>query len=62
MQLGALSVLPALALYLLFAGGIVRMEGRTLLAFGLVLGLASAGLFSLARATFRREEILIRWR
>jgi len=62
MQLGALSVLPALALYLLFAGGIVGMEGRTLLAFGLVLGLASAGLFSLARATFRREEILIRWR
>jgi len=62
MQLGVIGIGPVLAFYLLFVGGIVSLEWRALLVFGLMLALASAGLFSLGRVTFQREEILTKWK
>jgi ABC-type Na+ efflux pump permease subunit len=62
MQLGVIGIGPVLAFYFLFVGGIVSLEWRALVAFGLMLALASVGLFSLSRATFQREEILTKWK
>jgi ABC-type Na+ efflux pump permease subunit len=62
MQLGVIGIGPVLAFYFLFVGGIVSLEWRALVAFGLMLALASAGLFSLSKATFQREEILTKWK
>lgn len=61
MQLGALGVLPLMAFYVLFVGGILSLESLTLVAFALVLISASAGLFALGKVTFQREKILTRW-
>jgi ABC-2 type transport system permease protein len=62
MQLGVIGIGPVLAFYFLFVGGIVSLEWRSLVAFGLMLALASAGLFFLSKATFQREEILTKWK
>lgn len=62
MQLGVLGIVPVFAFYFLFMGGIISLEWSTLIAFGLMLALASAGLFFLSKATFRREEILTKWK
>lgn len=62
MQLGALGIVPVLLFYFLFMGGIVKLEWPTLVVFGLMLTLASAGLFALGKVTFQREEILTKWK
>lgn len=62
MQLGVVGAVPVFAFYFLFMGGIISLEWSTLAVFGLVLALASAGLFFLSKATFRREEILTKWK
>jgi len=62
MQLSIVTVLPVMAFYFLFMGGIISLEWRALVAFGLALGSASAGLFTLSKATFQREEILTKWK
>ena len=62
MQLGVIGIGPVLAFYFLFVSGIVSLEWRALVAFGLMLASASVGLFSLSRATFQREEILTKWK
>jgi len=61
-ELGVLGIVPVFAFYFLFMGGIISLEWSTLIAFGLMLALASAGLFLLSKATFRREEILTKWK
>jgi len=62
MQLGIVGIAPVLAFYFLFMGGIISLEWRALLAFGLALASTSAALFALSKATFQREEILTKWR
>jgi len=62
MQIGSLSILPFLAFYLMFLSGILSLDIVPLVTFAGVLGAASAALYLLSRATFRREEILTRWR
>lgn len=62
MQLSIVEVVPVMAFYFLFMGGIISLEWPTLVAFGLALGSASAGLFALSKATFQREEILTKWK
>jgi ABC-2 type transport system permease protein len=62
MQLGVVGAVPVLAFFFLFTGGIVSLEWVTLVVFGSVLALASTGLFFLSKATFKREEILTRWK
>lgn len=62
MQLSVVIIVPILVFYFLFMGGIVSLVWQTLLAMGLVLALASAGVFLLSKVTFRREEILTKWK
>jgi ABC-2 type transport system permease protein len=62
MQLGIVGIAPVLAFYFLFMGGVISLEWKALLAFGLALASASAGLFALSKATFQREEILTKWK
>ncbi len=62
MQLGGSSVVPVVAFYFLFLGGIISLNLITLVGFALVLVLASVGLFAFSKVTFRREEILTRWK
>lgn len=62
MQLGVLGIIPVLAFYFLFMGGLVSLEWPTLVAFGSLLALVSVGLFFLSKTTFRREEILTKWK
>lgn len=62
MQLGIVGIAPVLLFYFLFMGGIISLEWKALLAFGLALALASASLFALSKATFQREEILTKWK
>ncbi len=61
MQLGALSIVPIMVFYFLFATGIVRLNWLSMVAFGASLLCLSAGLLALGRARFGREEILVRW-
>jgi ABC-type Na+ efflux pump permease subunit len=62
MQLSSIVVFPVIAFYILFLSGVLSLEWPMLIAFALVLALASAGLFYLSKATFRREEILTKWK
>ena len=62
MQLSSIVIFPILAFYFLFLGGVISLEWPTLTIFALVLVLASVGLFYLSKATFRREEILTKWK
>jgi ABC-2 type transport system permease protein len=62
MQLSSIVILPVMTFYFLFLSGVITLEWQTMTAFALVLALASAGLFYLSRATFKREEILTKWK
>jgi len=62
MQLSVLEMVPIMAFYFLFMGGIISLEWPALTAFAFALALVSIGLFSLSKATFQREEILTRWK
>jgi ABC-2 type transport system permease protein len=62
-QLGALAILPFAGLYLAGELGIVQLgtSNNLLIVAGAIL-LVDLLLFYVARATFRREEILTRWK
>ena len=62
MQLSVVGIVPVMAFYFLFMGGVISLEWPTLTVFALMLALASAGLFFLSKVTFRREEILTKWK
>jgi ABC-2 type transport system permease protein len=62
MQLGPVAIVPILGFYFLFLSGLLTLDWLTLLAFALILAAASIGLFALSKATFRREEILTKWK
>jgi len=62
MQIGALPVVPLLGFFLMYIFGVITPEPLGLLIFAALLGLASAAVLMVSRATFRREEILTRWK
>ncbi len=61
-QLGALSVLPLGVIYLASEIQVISLDTNSLLYISLALAVADLVLFFLSRATFRREEILTKWR
>ena len=61
-SLGGLVVLPFGGIYVSSEIGLVSLNATNLLLLSAVLLVADAGLFYLCRATFRREEILTRWK
>jgi len=62
MQLGPVAIIPILGFYFLFLSGLLVLDWLVLLIYALVLALASLGVFVLSKATFRREEILTKWK
>jgi len=62
MQLGPVAIVPILGFYFMFLSGSLTLDWVTLLAYALILALASLGLFVLSKATFQREEILTKWK
>ncbi|HEX6472102.1 MAG TPA: hypothetical protein VF069_23625 [Streptosporangiaceae bacterium] len=61
-QFGALAVLPFAAVYLMLEIGVFTLDGAALGIMAAAIVAADLGLFAAGRATFRREEILTRWR
>jgi len=60
-QLATLSVLPFAGVYVAAQIGAVTLDRPTLAVIAGALAVIDVLLFAAARATFRREEILIRW-
>lgn len=61
-QLSSLIVLPFAALYLLSELKVVTLDGAAVAVVCIVVAVVDVVLFLLAKATFRREEILTRWK
>jgi len=61
-QFGALIVLPLVAIYIATEIAFVSLTPANLLIISAIILVIDALLFSLSRATFRREEILTKWR
>ncbi|MGB8779972.1 MAG: hypothetical protein WCD81_04905 [Candidatus Bathyarchaeia archaeon] len=61
-QFGGLIVLPFMGLYILGEIGSISLDALTLLVISAVLFLVDVVLFFISRATFRREEILTKWK
>jgi ABC-type Na+ efflux pump permease subunit len=61
-QFGGLLVLPFAALYVLGEINVVSLTTGNLLIMSAILALIDAGLFFLSRATFRRDQILTKWK
>jgi ABC-2 type transport system permease protein len=61
-QLGALMVLPFAVIYIASEIGAVTLDTTNLLIISAVVLLADVVLLYVSRATFRREEILTKWR
>jgi len=61
-QFGGLLVLPFAGLYVLGEIQVITLDAPTLLLLSAILIIIDVVLFFLSRATFRREEILTRWK
>ncbi len=60
-QLATLAVLPFTGIYVAAQIGALTLDDTALAVIAGGLAVADAALFAAARATFRREDILIRW-
>jgi ABC-2 type transport system permease protein len=61
-QFGGLLVIPFAALYVLGEINVVQLTANNLLIISAVLLLIDVILFFISRSTFRREEILTKWK
>jgi ABC-2 type transport system permease protein len=61
-QFGGLLVIPFAALYVLGEINVVPLTANNLLIISAILLLVDAFLFFVSRSTFRREEILTKWK
>jgi ABC-2 type transport system permease protein len=61
-QIGVLMFIPFMAVFLAGAEGIFAFSVVNLLTFSGIVLIADAALFFLSTSTFRREEILTKWK
>ncbi|MEM3420743.1 MAG: ABC transporter permease subunit [Candidatus Hadarchaeum sp.] len=61
-QLSGVTTIPVLGFYFLFLGGFLRLNWVELAIFAALLIFADLGLYYLSKMTFRREEILTKWK
>jgi hypothetical protein len=61
-QLGSLIVLPFALIYVLAEINVVPLAVPYLLVLAVIIIVVDIGLFSLAVSTFRRDEILTKWK
>jgi ABC-2 type transport system permease protein len=61
-QLGSLTILPFMGIYLASEIGLITLDTNNLLIVAVILAAAALVLFRVSTATFRREEILTKWK
>jgi ABC-2 type transport system permease protein len=61
-QLGSLVIVPLFAIYLLSEIKLISVDTTSLFIISAILLVVDVVLFYLSRATFRREEILTKWK
>lgn len=61
-QLGSVMFLPFLGIYLAGEIGLITLDTNNLLIIAAVLAVVALVLFRISTATFRREEILTKWK
>ncbi len=61
-QIGGLMFIPFMGVFLAGVEGIFPFNAGNLLIFSAVVSLADAALFFLSTSTFKREEILTKWK
>lgn len=61
-QLGSLMFLPFMGIYLAGEIGLITLDTNTLLIIAAILAVSNLVLFRVSTATFRREEILTKWK
>ncbi len=61
-QLGSVVVVPFFGLYIAGEIGVITLDVIPLLIISAIFALLAVGLFSLSTRTFRREEILTKWK
>jgi ABC-2 type transport system permease protein len=61
-QIGGLAFIPFMAVFLAGATSLIALSILNLLIFSGIVLIADVGLFFLSTSTFRREEILTKWR
>jgi ABC-2 type transport system permease protein len=61
-QLSGLMFIPFMIIYLASEIQLITLNSETLLIIAVLLALVEIGLFKLSSATFRREEILTKWK
>jgi ABC-type Na+ efflux pump permease subunit len=61
-QFGGLMVLPFMGIYVAGEIGLISLETNNLLIISAVLLFVDVTLFFVSRSTFRREEILTKWK
>lgn len=61
-QLGSIMFLPFIGIYLASEIGLITLDTNTLLIIAGALALIALALFRVSTATFRREEILTKWK
>jgi ABC-2 type transport system permease protein len=61
-QLGVIVVLPLMAIFFIPLTGTIALGALSMLVFAAAIGAAAAGVTALSLKTFRREEILVRWK
>jgi len=61
-QLGSLIVLPYFAIYLLSEIRLISLDTTSLFVIAAIILVGDVVLFYLSRVTFRREEILTKWK
>ena len=61
-QVASLLFIPFMAVFLSAAEGTIPLDAETLLAFSAIVLVADVALYFVSTSTFRREEILTRWK
>jgi hypothetical protein len=61
-QLGALMFIPFVGIYVAGEIGIITLDTNTLLIIAAIMAALVLVLFYISTATFRREEILTKWK
>jgi ABC-2 type transport system permease protein len=61
-QLGTVLFLPFMGIYLAGEIGLISLDTNNLLIIGVILAAIALVLFRVSTATFRREEILTKWK
>ncbi len=61
-QIGSLMFLPFVAIYIAAEVGLISLDTNNLLIFSAILAVVDLVLFRISTATFRREEILTKWK